>query len=375
MLISHGASFGGGAEVVFDELVGTLLSERPDVELLVVTPGEGTISERARRRGAGVVVIAQPRWADFGPCGLRYWAHKLMLSGVAFWQTRRAIRSWRPDAVVANTMTIPVGPLAARTTRVRVIWMINEFGQRDHDLVFLFGYRRTLRWIGRIAAAVVCCSQAVSDEMAAQGVPPAKLMVGYCAMNTPRGGPNAVREPRSPLNALVVGRLSCPKGQLMAVLAVGAAQAAGAEVDLRLVGAAYDPAYVAEIEQAIRDADLTGRVHLVGALDDPYSEYRRAHVFLMCSRDEAFGRVTVEAMRMGLPVIGVNRGGTAELIEHGRNGFLVDPGDVRTMGKCLVTLWDDESLRSELGQTAQESATSRFTPSAWAQTVLAAASS
>jgi len=63
--------------------------------------------------------------------------------------------------------------------------------------------------------------------------------------------------------------------------------------------------------------------------------YRKASVFVMPSLMEGFGLVFLEAMAQGLPVIGGNVGGTAELIKEGENGFLVDPGDVSTLGENI----------------------------------------
>ena len=63
--------------------------------------------------------------------------------------------------------------------------------------------------------------------------------------------------------------------------------------------------------------------------------YRKACVFVMPSLMEAFGLVFLEAMAQGLPIIGGNVGGTLELIRDGVNGFLVNPGDVSTLGKKI----------------------------------------
>ena len=63
--------------------------------------------------------------------------------------------------------------------------------------------------------------------------------------------------------------------------------------------------------------------------------YRKAGVFVMPSLMEGFGLVFLEAMAQGLPIIGGNVGGTLELIEDGANGFLVNPGDVGTLGKKI----------------------------------------
>jgi glycosyltransferase involved in cell wall biosynthesis len=80
-----------------------------------------------------------------------------------------------------------------------------------------------------------------------------------------------------------------------------------------------------------------------------------AHVGLMCSQSEAFGRVTVEAMRAGLPVCGTNSGGTPEIIEPGIAGLLSPAGDANALAANLMTLESDEYLRRRLACGALES--------------------
>jgi len=73
--------------------------------------------------------------------------------------------------------------------------------------------------------------------------------------------------------------------------------------------------------------------------------YRKASVFVMPSLMEGFGLVFLEAMAQGLPVIGGNVGGTAELIKDGENGILVNPGDVSTLGEKIREVLMNLELR------------------------------
>jgi glycosyltransferase involved in cell wall biosynthesis len=103
-------------------------------------------------------------------------------------------------------------------------------------------------------------------------------------------------------------------------------------------------------------------VRFIGYLDDPTPYYCHADVALMCSSDEAFGRVTVEAMKLGLPVIGIDSGGTNEIIVDGRTGYLIPPNDPSALAGKLRRFWADEEMRSELGRQAQADALERFSP-------------
>jgi len=74
----------------------------------------------------------------------------------------------------------------------------------------------------------------------------------------------------------------------------------------------------------------------------------RADAFATASTIETQGLATLEAMACGLPVIGVDSRATPELIQNGKNGFLVKPGDYRTMGICLAKLASNPKLRTKM---------------------------
>ena len=76
--------------------------------------------------------------------------------------------------------------------------------------------------------------------------------------------------------------------------------------------------------------------------------YRKACVFVMPSLMEGFGLVFLEAMAQGLPVIGGNVGGTLELIKDEENGYLVNPGDVSTLGEKIRELLINLELRRRI---------------------------
>jgi glycosyltransferase involved in cell wall biosynthesis len=97
-------------------------------------------------------------------------------------------------------------------------------------------------------------------------------------------------------------------------------------------------------------------VNIHGATDDVGPYWSAAHVGLTCSECEAFGLVTVEAMRAGLPVCGTNTGGTPEIIDPGANGLLSPAGDANALAANLMALESDENLRRRMAFRAAETA-------------------
>ena len=80
----------------------------------------------------------------------------------------------------------------------------------------------------------------------------------------------------------------------------------------------------------------------------------------MCSRSEAFGRVTVEYLRRGRPVIGTRSGGTPELVEDGVTGFLYEPGDCTALAHRIELLASSNAMLTEFSKAALERNVDRF---------------
>lgn len=84
--------------------------------------------------------------------------------------------------------------------------------------------------------------------------------------------------------------------------------------------------------------------------------YRQADVFVMPSLIEALGIAFLEAMACGLPVIGTSVGGIPEIIEHGRNGLLVEPNNAHQLSQALIQVLKDDNLRQRLVQEGLDTA-------------------
>lgn len=81
--------------------------------------------------------------------------------------------------------------------------------------------------------------------------------------------------------------------------------------------------------------------------------WRRADLFAMPTRSEAFGIVFQEAAAAGLPVVGTRINAVPELVQHGATGLLVPPADPRALADALRRLVDDAPLRARLGRAAR----------------------
>ena len=142
-------------------------------------------------------------------------------------------------------------------------------------------------------------------------------------------------------------------------MALGLVVARGIDAELELVGRG-EPGFDAALRGLARVAGVDGRVRFVDHHEGHFTRVAAADIGLMCSRSEALGRVTIEAMKLGKPVVGTAAGGTLELIRHGYNGFLYSPGDPTDLAHWIERLARDQRLAREMGRRARSWASETF---------------
>ena len=98
----------------------------------------------------------------------------------------------------------------------------------------------------------------------------------------------------------------------------------------------------------------------LGYLANPYSRVAAADVFVLCSHNEGIPNALLEAMYLEKAVISTDVGGVGEFVEHGRNGFLIRPGDWQGVGQHLVTLYRQPWLVQAMGARAHQTVRDGF---------------
>jgi glycosyltransferase involved in cell wall biosynthesis len=129
------------------------------------------------------------------------------------------------------------------------------------------------------------------------------------------------------------------------------------KVKLDVVGSlASEPVYTKLIQEIIANHHLFSCVFLHGSLDkEPLIEkLQQAHVLVVPSSYEGFGIVYLEGMGFGLPAIGTTAGAASEVIEQGKTGYLIAPGDAVSLAKHLQSLAEDRGLLTRLSLNARE---------------------
>jgi glycosyltransferase involved in cell wall biosynthesis len=219
----------------------------------------------------------------------------------------------------------------------------------------------------RRARLLVVASQALGDELAAQGFPADRLRVVPPGRDLPAPADQAPLELRQGRRAsvLCVGNWVERKGVLELLEAT--ARLPDELATLHLAGDdRADPGYGDRVRARLARPDLAGRVVVHGPVpaERVAALYRDADVFALPSLREPFGTVWGEAMAAGLPVVGWRAGNLPHLATDGQEGLLAAPGDVDGLSRALGRLATDEDLRRRLAGAAARRAAARPT---WAE--------
>jgi glycosyltransferase involved in cell wall biosynthesis len=349
VLVSHSARL-GGAELCLVELAeGLVRFFGADVEVILPTQGplwDVLVAARARPR-----LLRHFGWATANAPSLAGAALMALNLGPCL-QLAARFRRTRPDIVATNSIVNPAGAYAARLAGVPHIWLVNEYGDLDHGYRFSLGITRSLREVGRLSRRVFTCSRALAARVG-KHVPVEKIQVAYYAVTFGIQGPTV--SPPGVAGApklLILGRKHPGKGQAEAVRALQRVRERGSAATLRLVGEAQGP-YERELERLCSEPASDGAAVLVRTVADQIQEIDACDVLLLCSRSEAFGRVLVEAMKRGRPVIAARAGGAEELVTDSGGGLLYPVGDDEALAGAIERLGRDPGEARRLADSGR----------------------
>lgn len=222
------------------------------------------------------------------------------------------------------------------------------------------------RWLSRSVAACVSMTRAIEDHCRAGGMVPGRFDVIYDGLDLtafqPRRSAEAVRQELAiDANAEVVGvvaNIQEWKGQQILVEALDLLKAKRPRLVVLLVGGIHRSGaeYAERVRAWTRDKGLEDRVLWTGPRPDVPDMMNAMDVVVHTSvRGEPFGRVIIEGMAVGKPVVATRAGGVPEFVNDGQDAVLVPPGDSAALATCLDSLLDNERERRRLGEAARTS--------------------
>jgi len=288
-------------------------------------------------------------------------------------QVRRAARRHRAQVVHANSIRAGIALALARPSPAATVVHVRDClppGPLSSAI---------LRLIAASATTVVANSHYTARGVRAMA-PRARLEVLHNPVELERFDPARIdrAQARAALGEAgtramllgVVGQLSPWKGQDTAIEALRLLCEQGVDAHLLLIGSAKFVAratrfdnrgYVAQLHALVAGAGLQARVSWLGERTDVPELVRALDALLLPSREEPFGRALIEAMALEVPVIATTVGGPSEIVQDGREGYLVPPGEPDAWAQALGRLAEHAELRAALGRAGRQRVEREFT--------------
>lgn len=332
------------------------------VESFVLLPIDGPVCSELRNRNVPFAVLPFRSWIG-GPqvrsilkAPLRFLMNLAVLPACI-----RQIRAWGADVVYSNSSVSPIGFWAASFLRCPHIWHVRECGRLHYGWRYDCGdfwFRHSLNRSG----AVIAISRAVAEGVC-HGLRPTVHTIYNGVVSRERcmhlRHAHRMNSSSGDYVFLIMGFVHPGKGHRDAIRALAVLHNEGRD-DLRLdIVGGGSAQYIEELKRLCRDLNVQEHVEFKGYMSDPFLALHEVDAVLMCSRHEAMGRVTAEAMAAGRPVIGYRSGATPELVADGKTGLLYD-GPYEDLAACMARMADNREWAADLGANGWRRAHEEF---------------
>jgi len=280
---------------------------------------------------------------------------------------RRKVTEIRPDLMHMNNGVVSDMPgiMAARVTRIPAICHIRTLRKLTH--LSIVAARSVKRFL--------CISNAVQERLIDNGIESSHCVVVPNSVDTEIFSESTVSaiDIRSEFGwdekqtvFSLVGRVVSWKGQDYFIKAIAEARRIDASIRGLIVGdgetSSSNNEYVSKLRSLISDLKLDDSVMFTGHRSDvPNIMKSTDAVICASSLPEPFGRVIIESMAVGTPVVATDAGGAPDIISDGVNGLLAPVKDSAALAAAMLRLSQDSGLVQKLRSAAMQTVADRYT--------------
>lgn len=358
VLVIDPANFMGGAELYMLDFLQHQKQKMPAHFTLVTTGNAEYVKQLPRDVKHYPLQI--PRLRFWSP--LSWWHVKKMVRDLKRIIEKEHIQLIWTNSVRANI----IGSLLSIRTKIPVAWML-------HDFTFPPMF---VSLLAKVPHVMICVSYAVKSYYLSviRGENKKKLVVIPNAIDIDmvykrRDEPSSFPLKNKEYWIGVVGRVEYWKGQEYLIRAAEKILPLLPRVRFFIIGApvehdAKTARYFMTLKKYVSRRKLTSKIYFTGYLPNVYPLLYKLDVLVHTSiKPEPFGRVILDGMALGKPVIASPLGGPKEIIEDGVDGLLIDPKDTTRLASSIIDLCYNDRKRKEIGENARRKVEKYYLPS------------
>lgn len=340
-----------GANLCMLSLIKDLI-ERYDIEPMVIVPAvnDGTLEETLIEEKIPYLISETKPWVVDENAKLK-WLRGIkacVLSKRYARNIAKVLNNHHYDMVYSNNSTIQLGADIAKMMNIPHVWHIREFGKVDYHIEYSY-FKMFVRRKFEKATKVITVSDNLKryfDSTISKKCNTEIIYDGIEDRNKEYLRHNSVD---GICNFVCVGVLQEGKNQMELLQAAQILKSiTNNPFHIHFVGEGQE--YAEKLRTFCEQQDLKDIVTFYGYQRDVNSILNKMNVGIICSKSEAFGRVTVEYMLSSLPVIGAAGAGTSEIVEDGKTGLLYSSGKPEELAQCMLKLMKDHEMCNKMGK-------------------------
>ena len=324
-----------GAEIMCENLTRELAARGHEVLLVSLFDGRTAIAERLERSGIEIRFLGKKRGIDLAMIG----------------KLKALFRQEKPDVVHTHTHTVQYAAPAARAAGVPVmVHTVHNIASEEQVRLTRIAEGFFFRRWGLVPVAL---SARIRETIAEEyGIEREKIPVVYNGIDLSACRAKENYGTDGTFRILHIGRFSAQKNHEGLLRAFAAFTAEHPNAELRLVG---DGALMEQTRALAEELGIGKAVHFLGKMDDVHGELHDADLFALPSNYEGMPMTIIEAMGSALPIVATAVGGVPDMLENGREAWLV-ANDTREIAEALADAAEHEEKRRAFGQAARERA-------------------
>lgn len=318
LYVSHDTVLNGAPKSLL-EYVSVI--KQKGVTPIVLIPNTGKLKEELDKIGVKNIIIPYKQCVYTNKLNRINYLKYIQLNVRAIYKITKYIRKEKIDIVHSNSFAVDVGAMAAYFADVPHIWHLREYLKEDFDYKLIMP--RLAKQLIRKSRCCIAISKGIQRKYKEKyNIKPVLL---YNGINNKLYFQPIIFKKENKIdtkNLLIAGFICEGKGQWDAIRAVEILVNKNVDIRLNIVGSGRVD-YINKLKKYVREHNIKKYITFIKYTSNLMELRNLSDAILVCSRMEAFGRVTAEAMMSGKIVIGAKSGGTLDLIgKNEERGYL-----------------------------------------------------
>lgn len=266
------------------------------------------------------------------------------------------------DIVHSNSFTVDFGAKFADKYNIKHVWHIREYMKEDYNTIHMNSNK--IKKLAEHSSAIFISNALRNHFCERYKFLNTSVIYNQVKYNDKYSKERILFEDKK-IRVLIAGALVQSKGQLIAIKAIELLVRKGYNIFLFIAG---DGPERQSLENYCKINNLDN-IEFIGFQNNLIDFRKNIDIALMCSSNEAFGRVTIEAMYYENLIIGANSGGTSELIEDGINGFLYELNNTIDLSEKIEFAINNKDIAEKIINNAKKNAIIKYSRPIFSQII------